>query len=80
MSGGDLTNNITAGSATPQGGTIYTVRHSPKTIVLAGGDLSQITINGIATGMIAGAFKLGIGQTIAVTYNTQAPTSAVFAE
>jgi hypothetical protein len=79
-SGGDLTNDITGGSLNPQSGTIYAVRHSPKTIILAGGDLSQITINGIGTGLTAGAFKLGIGETIAVTYNTQIPTSAIFAE
>jgi hypothetical protein len=78
--GGDLTNDVTAGSPNPQSGTIYTVRHSPKTIVVTGGDLSQITINGADTGLIAGVFKLGIGETIAVTYDTLVPTSAVFAE
>jgi hypothetical protein len=78
--GGDLTNDVTAGSPNPQSGTIYTVRHSPKTIVVTGGDLSQITINGVDTGLIAGVFKLGIGETIAVTYDTLVPTSAVFAE
>jgi Right handed beta helix region/Pectinesterase len=77
---GDLTNDVTAGSPNPQSGTVYTVRHSPKTIVVTGGDLSQITINGADTGLIAGVFKLGIGETIAVTYDTLVPTSAVFAE
>ena len=79
-SGGDLTNDVTAGIPNPQSGTVYTVRHSPKTIVVTGGDLSQITINGADTGLTAGVFKLGIGETIAVTYDTQIPTSAVFAE
>jgi hypothetical protein len=78
--GGDLTNDVAAGSQNPLSGTVYTVRHSPKTIVVTGGDLSQITINGVDTGLIAGVFKLGIGETIAVTYDTQIPTSAVFAE
>ena len=79
-SGGDLTNDVTGGSPNPLSGTVYTVRHSPKTIVVTGGDLSQITINGVDTGLTAGAFKLGIGETIAVTYGMLVPTSAVFAE
>ncbi|MBV9390689.1 MAG: right-handed parallel beta-helix repeat-containing protein, partial [Verrucomicrobia bacterium] len=62
-SGGDLTNNITAGSPNPQNGIVYTVRHSPKTIVVTGGDVSQIDINGINTDLTAGVFKLGIGET-----------------
>jgi len=79
-SGGDLTNDIAAGSPNPQSGTVYTVRHSPKTIVVTGGDVSQITINGVDTGLTAGVFKLGIGETIAVTYDTLVPTAAIFAE
>ncbi len=70
-----LTNDITAGSPNPQSGTVYTVRHSPKTIVVTGGDVSQITINGVDTSLTAGAFKLGIGETIAVTYDTLVPTA-----
>jgi hypothetical protein len=79
-SGGDLTNDVIAGSPNPQSGTVYTIRHSPKTIVVTGGDVSQITINGVDTGLTAGAFKLGIGEAIAVTYGTLAPTAAIFAE
>jgi hypothetical protein len=79
-SGGDLTNDVIAGSPNPQSGTVYTIRHSPKTIVVTGGDVSQITINGVDTGLSAGAFKLGIGEAIAVTYGTLAPTAAIFAE
>ena len=79
-SGGDLTNEVTAGSPNPQSGTVYTVRHSPKTIIVTGGDLSQITIDGVVTGLTAGAFKLSIGETIAVTYDMLIPTSAIFAE
>ena len=56
------------------------MRHSPKTIVVTGGDLSQISINGVDTGLTAGVFKLGIGETIVVTYDTLIPTSAIFAE
>jgi hypothetical protein len=79
-SGGDLTNEVSGGSPNPQSGTVYTVRHSPKTIVVTGGDLSQISINGVDTGLTAGVFKLGIGETIVVTYETLIPTSAIFAE
>jgi len=79
-SGGDLTNDVSGGSQNPQSGTVYTVRHSPKTIVVTGGDLSQITINGVDTGLTAGVFKLGIGETIVVTYDMLIPTSAIFAE
>jgi len=78
--GGDLTNNVAAGDASPQSGTSYTVRHSAKTIVVTGGDLSQIAINGINIGLTAGVFKLGVGETIAVTYDKLVPTTAVFAE
>jgi Right handed beta helix region/Pectinesterase len=79
-SGGDLTNVVIAGSPNPQSATVYTIRHTPKTIVVTGGDVSQITINGVDTGLIAGVFKLGISETIAVTYGTLAPTTTIFAE
>jgi hypothetical protein len=55
-------------------------RHTPKTIVVSGGDVSQILINGADSGSTAGAFKLGVGETIAITYNTSAPSTVVFAE
>lgn len=79
-SNGDLTNNVAAGSPNPQSGTVYMVRHTPKTIVVANGTVLQITINGFDTGLTAGVFKLGIGETIAITYDATAPTTAVFAE
>jgi hypothetical protein len=79
-SGVDLTNNVVAGNPAPQSGTVYTVRHTPKTIVISGGDVSQILINGADAGSTAGAFKLGVGEAIAITYNTSAPTTLVFAE
>ena len=56
------------------------MRHSPKTIVVTGGDVSQININGMDTDLTAGVFKLGIGETIAVTYDAEIPNSAVFVE
>jgi parallel beta helix pectate lyase-like protein len=77
---GELTNNVVSGNPGPQSGTSYTVRHSAKTIILTGGDVSQIAVNGVNTGLTAGVFKLGVGETIAVTYDTLVPATAVFAE
>lgn len=78
-SGGDLTNNVALGNPSPQSGTVYTVRQTPKTIILTGGTVAQITINEVITGLVTGVFKLGIGETIAVSYDV-APTTAIFAE
>ena len=77
---GDLTNQVAAGASNPQSGMVYTIRHSPKTIVVSGGDVSQIEINGAVTGMLTGAFKLGLGETIAITYAANAPATAIYAE
>jgi hypothetical protein len=77
--GGDLTNNVAGGSPDPQSATAYTVRHTPKTIVVTNGTVLQIAINGADTGLTAGVFKLGIGETIAISY-ADAPTTAIFAE
>ena len=78
--GTDLTNNVASGSGAPASGTVYTIRHTPKTIVVTGGDVSEILINGADSGSTAGTFKLGAGETIAITYNTSAPVTRVFAE
>jgi hypothetical protein len=75
---GDLTNDG-GGSADPVSGRLYTVRQSPKTIIIMGGVVTQIAIDGTATGLSAGVFKLGIGETIAVTYSSL-PTSKVVAD
>jgi hypothetical protein len=78
--GADLTNNVAGGQPAPRSGVPYTVRHSAKTVVVTGGDVQQILINGVITGLTTGVFKLGLGETIAVTYNSPAPVTAVFAE
>jgi hypothetical protein len=80
LHGGDLTNNVASGNSAPQSGTVYTVRHTPKTISINGGDVSQILVNGVDAGSIAGTFKLGVGESIVVNYGTSAPATAVFAE
>jgi hypothetical protein len=48
--------------------------------VVNGGDVSRIAINGAETGLSQGAFKLGVGETIAIAYGTTAPSTSVFAE
>ncbi|HET8999734.1 MAG TPA: right-handed parallel beta-helix repeat-containing protein [bacterium] len=78
--GTDLTNTVASGSGAPTSGTVYTIRHTPKTIVVTGGDVSQIMINGADAGSTAGTFKLGVGETIAMIYNASAPVTLVFAE
>jgi hypothetical protein len=75
---GELTNNE-GGSADPVSGQLYTVKQSPKTIIIAGGAVTQIAIDGAPTGLPAGVFKLGIGETIAVTYSST-PMSRVAAD
>jgi hypothetical protein len=79
-SGTDLTNHPAGGSAAPQSGVAYTVRHTPKTVTVSGGDVSQILINGADNGSTAGSFKLGVGETIAIAYSGAAPSTLVFAE
>ena len=75
---GELTNNE-GGSADLVSGQLYTVKQSPKTIIIAGGAVTQIAIDGAPTGLPAGVFKLGIGETIAVTYSST-PMSRVAAD
>jgi hypothetical protein len=78
-SNGDLTNNVVGGNPSPTSGTVYTVRHTSKTIVVTNGTEVEIAINGVDTGLAAGVFKLGIGETIAITYAV-APATAIFVE
>jgi len=77
--GGNLT-NVAAGNASPASGAVYRVCHTPKTIVISRGDVSKIVVNGADTGARSGTFKLGVGETIAVTYGNAAPDTLVFAE
>ena len=75
---GALTNSG-GGSANPVSGRLYTVRQTPKTIIITGGVGTRIAIDGTATGLSAGVFKLGIGETITVTYSSP-PASMVSAD
>jgi len=76
----DLTNNG-GGDSNPTSGQRYIVRQSPKTIIITGGKVTGIEIDGTATGLSAGVFKLGIGETIAITYTPGSPpTSKIFGD
>jgi putative cofactor-binding repeat protein len=78
--GADLINSVTSGSDAPRSGATYTVCYTPKTIVVTGGDVSQILINGADAGSTAGTFKLAVGETIAIVYSNSTPLTHVFAE
>jgi hypothetical protein len=78
QSGGDLTNDG-GGDPNPTSGVLYTVRQSAKTVVVTAGAVTGIAINGTSTSLSEGVFKLGIGETIAVTYSVT-PTSTVWAD
>jgi hypothetical protein len=60
-------------------GRLYTVRQSPKTIIITGGVGTQTAIDGTPTGLSGGVFKLGIGETITVAYSSP-PTTTVSAD
>jgi hypothetical protein len=77
---GQLTNDG-GGDPNPTSRRLYTVRQSPKTIIITGGMVTEIEIDGTPTGLSSGVFKLGIGETIAVAYATGSPpTSKVSAD
>jgi len=71
--------NDGGGSANPVSGRPYTVKQSPKTIIITGGVGTQIAIDGTPTGLLGGVFKLGIGETITVAYSSP-PTTTVSAD
>jgi hypothetical protein len=75
---GDLTNDA-GGGPDPVSGKPYKVKQSPKTIIITGGAVTQIAIDGSPTGLAAGVFKLGIGETITVTYSAT-PKSTISAD
>lgn len=68
--------NYPSTNAVPDSGVLYTNVHSTKNYTVSGGTVSAIEINGISAAILGGAFKLGIGDTIKVTYSV-APTVVV---
>ncbi|HEU5100442.1 MAG TPA: glycosyl hydrolase family 28-related protein [Roseiflexaceae bacterium] len=53
--------------------------HAPVTVYLADGDVSNVALDGRATGLSNGCFRLAAGQAITLTYNA-APTWSWFAD
>jgi hypothetical protein len=41
----------------------------PVMVDITGGTITVISINGVATGVITGRFRLGVGDKIAITYS-----------
>lgn len=78
---GDILNvsQPTNPAALPATGTTWTNRFTSKTITVTGGTVSSISINGSASVGTSGMFKLGVGETINITYSV-APTVTVRAE
>lgn len=72
---GNVTNTASTNAA-PDSAVVYTNVTSPKTYTVTAGTVSEIMINGIVSGATTGAFMLGIGDTIKVTY-TVTPTVTV---
>jgi hypothetical protein len=73
-----LRGNVSGGSANPTSAQAYTVASGPCTVIVTGGTLSNITVDGTTVASAAGnyTFKLSPGETIAITY-TVAPTTKV---
>ena len=76
---GDITNS-SQGADVPESRTTWTVKLTPKTIIVTGGTISSLSVNGVSIGTGADrVFKLNIGETISITYSA-APTVTVRAE
>lgn len=73
-----VVSNVAAAQSVPTSNTVYTIAWSPKTIIISGGTVSSIAINGVTTGLTAGVFKLHVGETINVTHSSN-PTVTVYA-
>lgn len=73
-----LRGNISGGATNPTSAQAYTVASGPCTVIVTGGTLSNITVDGTTVASAAGnyTFKLSPGETIAITY-TVAPTTKV---
>ena len=57
----ELTNDVVSGGSTPRGGVQYTIRHTPKTIVITGGEVTQLLINGTDAGSNGRNLQAGRG-------------------
>jgi len=68
-----------AAQAFPTSNTNYTVCASPKLITIYGGTVTSISIDGVATGLTSGAFRLEPGEVFNVVWTGQ-PSSQVYAQ
>lgn len=76
---GNLT-NLEAAQAYPTSEAVYTVVYTPKTVIVGGGTISAIDVNGLTTGLTSGVFHLGVGETIKVTHSVNPTINQVRAE
>lgn len=77
---GNITNSSQA-AAVPASGTTQTVVYTPKRIIMTGGTISNVTIDGTTVASAASNFylALGVGETFSVTYSV-APTIKVYCD
>lgn len=80
-SGAGNIGNVAQAAAVPASTTVQTVVNTPKTIIMTGGVVTVVAINGTTLDTSAGnyIFKLGLGETFSITYSV-APTISVYCE
>jgi len=78
VAAGSLT-DAAAAQAFPTNNTNYTIAHSPKLITIYGGTVTSILVDGVATGLTSGSFRLEPGQVLHVDWTGQ-PSSQVYAQ
>ena len=71
--------DVAGAQAFPTTHTNYTVGHSEKLVTIYGGTVTQILVDGVATGLTSGAFQLKVGQVLHVDWTGQ-PSSQVYAQ
>lgn len=66
--------------AVPASGTVLANPFSnPVTVYVAGGTVTVVAVNGTATGVVAGAIRVPVGESITLTYSV-APTWTWFCD
>jgi hypothetical protein len=75
---GNLTNSPDI-SNTPESGSVYTNRYTPKMVLISGGSGVNVAINGFTIPFSGGQINLGIGDSIQFNYQV-APMAKVFGE
>jgi hypothetical protein len=67
--GADLTNRVNGGTASRQSGVTYTIRQTPKTVVVSGCNIFRHR-GQWSQGTASGAFKLGVEESITFVYQS----------